>query len=651
MKACKFFISSLMLMLFSLTSCETDDLKEDINTLKNRVQNLEALVQQVNDNVKAVQVFFEQNKTIKSWTENSGTYTLTMSDGSTIVLTQGSKGEVKMPEFSIDDEGYWVINGERVRKAVGDNGQTPEFRISTDGFWEIRFGETDTFKQVLDENGLPVKAAVDGDAEGGEGIFEDVQIKDDMLVVTINGVEYSLPIVADLVAEIAKPKNGAGEFENGVWYIKWGTTVQTEVTVDGDNYFVTVPAGGWTASVSEPDENGKAILSVTAPAVSTRATADNGTELVLQVNKGIHWAIDKIAVKAADVMNTMLDRYNAGRDLVIGNVIVNKEKFGEAKHITQDLTIDKTTENPGGVYFVDGGKTLTITSDWEYGFNHLIVIGNDGEKTAAFKFVNKTGRMVYLNSSKTEEKTGYFLWQNVTYENDDNSFYFNWNATTFKPFDFVMDNCNIKLTGRSLMTFWNTENRQFNELKIQNCIFKGEKDIVGGSDGYSENFGPITFVNNIFYAPTNTAYKLIDGNNLSVDKITVSNNTFVNVEPGANTAYIQVKKVNTHFTCTKNIFYYSGAMNGGNRVIFYPQNYDNEDFNGSLEGSLKQNIAYKGSGTSEWGTVWYGKQPVVDYEKVRELTGEANSPFEILDLTNGIFIPKAEYADYGAHIN
>lgn len=55
-----------------------------------------------------------------------------------------------------------------------------------------------------------------------------------MLVVTLNGGEtYSLPIVANLKANIVDPAEG---FKNGVWTIGYGETVTTEVEISGDNY-------------------------------------------------------------------------------------------------------------------------------------------------------------------------------------------------------------------------------------------------------------------------------------------------------------------------------------------------------------------------------------------------------------------------------
>lgn len=131
-----------------------------------------------------------------------------------------------------------------------------------------------------------------------------------------NGEQYSLPVVEDLTCEIVT--TDLQGYKDGILTVGSGKTVKIPVKVSGDNYAVTAPYG-WTAVLGEVSD-GTATLSLTAPLTNvpaSRATADNTKDLVLQVNKGVNWAIDKIQVVAVEVVDSYYDLYNSGEDIVI----------------------------------------------------------------------------------------------------------------------------------------------------------------------------------------------------------------------------------------------------------------------------------------------------------------------------------------------
>lgn len=293
-------ICSLMFVMLTLVGCSFDKLKDDVDLLEERMEDFASMVNKLNGNVQALQLIIEGNKTIQSYTVEGDTYTLKLSDGQLITLLQGKNGGMVMPEISINKDGYWVINGVvQTVKANGRDEDTPQFRISEGGYWQISYNNQN-YDYIKDTDDNKVKASFDGE---GECIFENVEVLDDMLKITINGKFYSLPIVTDLVAAIASPKTG---FDNDVWHIDYGTTATTMINVRGDDFFVTVSANGWKVSVSEADVNGQAVMTVTAPAESDM-TVDITTDLVLQVNKGINWAIDKIKIQADSGMGDNTD--------------------------------------------------------------------------------------------------------------------------------------------------------------------------------------------------------------------------------------------------------------------------------------------------------------------------------------------------------
>ena len=231
-------IALLLMMSASvlmLTYCTDDKLRTDLDTLSYRVENMEATVNSLNENMEAVQILLQQNKTIRSYTEEDGVYTLVLSDDTRITLTTGSAGQVVIPEISVSTDGYWIINGEK--QDVKANGNTPQFRISNDGYWEVCTDGSGTYSDVLDESGNPVKATSDEGGGSGNTFFQNVEVLDGMLVVTLTGGDtYSLPIVEELIAEIV---TSGTDFEGDTWFVTWGTTVTTRVKAKGENCLPT----------------------------------------------------------------------------------------------------------------------------------------------------------------------------------------------------------------------------------------------------------------------------------------------------------------------------------------------------------------------------------------------------------------------------
>ena len=66
-----------LLAAFALVGCDTDDLWNDIDELKNRVESLEVIVSGLNDNVNALRAFIDGNKTIKSFEKTADGYKIT----------------------------------------------------------------------------------------------------------------------------------------------------------------------------------------------------------------------------------------------------------------------------------------------------------------------------------------------------------------------------------------------------------------------------------------------------------------------------------------------------------------------------------------------------------------------------------------------
>ena len=118
------------LMVFAVTGCTTDDLKDDVNGLKDRVTLIEEQVKLLNDNLAVIAYILDpQNKTIsevKNVTDN-GEVTqkkIVLSDGTELTLTIGKPGTINEPEVTVGEDKMWYINGEPTGViAIGEIGR------------------------------------------------------------------------------------------------------------------------------------------------------------------------------------------------------------------------------------------------------------------------------------------------------------------------------------------------------------------------------------------------------------------------------------------------------------------------------------------------------------------------------------------------
>ena len=654
------FLMPFLLVAFALVGCNTDDLRNDIDELKNRVESLEAQVSALNDNLNALRVLVDGNKTIQSYNydETSGKYTVTLSDGSEIVLTQGTKGSVSTPSISISEDGYWVINGEKqTTKAEGIDAATPKFRINSDGYWQVDLdgdGPKD-YENVLGEDGEPVKATTDQSISMSDEFFESVEEKDGCLVVKLKdgGQTYSLPIVEDLICEIVDPTQG---FKDGVLTVGYGQLVELTVKVKGDNCAVTAPAG-WTAILSEPSaETNEAKLSLTAPSQNSllsRATADNTKDLTLQVNSGINWAVDKIQVVAKNIVDSYYALYEEGKDIVIEGITINKEKFGEATLVENSTSI--VDAKAYGVYFVKSGATLSYDVTNSVSSKYLIVIGDsENDNTATFKLNQRI--QTNMTTSPTEID-GYYVWNNIKFDAADlNSQVFVSYRNGEQDKKILFNNCMMDLPAKNFFEL-TTDGRYFKDMVIKNSRIKlnGNMFLINlGEKNKSTSFGNLTIENNIFYTPNQATtlnnFKILNTGNAKDAQLTnlvINKNTFINIAPNWSGMYYQAKLVSVNME--NNIFWYAKALEA-NGIVLRPAN---------TPSSVKclNNIGFSLQSTNRWVaafgeiTNWNAEA-----QEITNLYGESldveNNPFNggKMDFETGTFVPNSTYSGYGATI-
>ena len=98
-------------MLAIMQSCQkTDDLEADINSLKDRVAALEKATEGLNTSIASLQALMQKNKIIIGITPTKDGlgYLLELSDGTSIKVMESEAVQASVPEFSVDEEGYWI---------------------------------------------------------------------------------------------------------------------------------------------------------------------------------------------------------------------------------------------------------------------------------------------------------------------------------------------------------------------------------------------------------------------------------------------------------------------------------------------------------------------------------------------------------------
>lgn len=298
MKTITRFLASAVLFAGVFTACsDLSVLEKKVDSLESRVTSLEKVIPTLNSNIEGLQALMSAG-TINNAKEENGVWTITLSNGETISLTQGSIGVGNAPVMSVDKDGYWmvnygegevyILNGEEKVMAVGADGITPVFGVDADGFWTVSYDEGKTSQQVLGADSKPVNALPKGEA-AQDPYFADVKLIDGILTISLrSGETVTVPVVADFLCAIeAQGMQTFGQCE----------TKPYNVTLKGAKSTMISAPAGWKAVLSEPVED-KATLTVTAPVASKGILADSDSDIsILAFSAQGYAAIAKLQVE------------------------------------------------------------------------------------------------------------------------------------------------------------------------------------------------------------------------------------------------------------------------------------------------------------------------------------------------------------------
>ena len=636
----------LTLMAVSFVGCKMDDLKDDVNDLKDRVTLMEEQIKILNDNVEVfAYVLDSQQKTISSVTESDGQYIITLSDGSTMTLTVGKPGSVVQPTISVDENGYWVVNGLSTGvKAVGEDGTTPdypEFQVKN-GEWQVRFGEDGEWK--------PVEGGNIGGGSLGDQIFESAEVVGDKFVIVLanDGGTYELPIVSQLACEINKDVVGA----DGYIEFQPGETKTFKVKITGTPLAPVYPSG-WRAELEKldsADENGYNYqLVVYAPEQTSASSlanvvASNISEISVRVNKDVFWAVDKINVKLPKVYDSNYARFLDGATLSINGYEFSKESLG----IDDDQKIHIVTGNTdileSGVYFVNEDNiTFTYNLGNSVSVDYLVILPYDDTNKRSKLTVQK---QVYLNK--------FFICQNVDIEYTATSSYV-LRLQPETPVNVIMNNCNVSglVAGSGFAMPQTAGSVSLEKFSAVSCNFNIDDTSVAATNLVNNmDCSVFEFVNNIVYRSVDKTsgvalnVKMYNGNSRTINSLIFNNNTIVGLE-STNTTMVYAKYINA-IDINNNIFW-NTEMDANSMFIRYLNNMQDPSKatggnNIGYSGDKTFRVFYVDSGTGITAPPAFSNLPA-DFQKSDIFNVDDTNSF---NTATGVFIPTASYSSYGA---
>ena len=671
----------LALMVLAVTGCKQEDLKDDVNALKDRVTLLEEQVKLLNENI----AFFSKVLVCQTIDNGDGTFTevpaysisevlvndgttftAKFNDGNVLTLAIGSKGTVTTPQLGVNPEtGKWMLNGsDTPYNAVGADssvdGDKPEFNIALDNstrqyYWQVRFGDSEPWQNVTDAEDNKVYVTEAGGELAKDNLFKDAEVEENEFVLTyyINGDgqdptnEVRIPIISDLSCVINVPEK---DMADGYWEIG-ADGASAEVEIKGDHWFVIAPHG-WEASISET-LNGKATLTVKKSATASaglksRATANNTDEVVVQVNKGMYWAVAKVKVREA-VTSYFNQVYDQGGDITVGNVTINKATYSDGKL----LSTDDATISADGVYFIPQGVEAVISST---DFNKLVLISD-----------NPKGEPVVVDNTNLFNATGTageFIAQNVIFKNEKNPF-MQIDATGITLKNLVLDGCKVTIaSGKNFLNAFKGDDNSIGNIYLEGNRFAFNQtadyqasrlfNFSGTFENvlYSRNLSAdVSIINNVFYSTTNNytinATILFLGNNdtagiyNAANTVTIENNTFINFLCASQS---MVRGRIEGAVTFRNLLLWSNSATARNTTLLnvHSKTPSVITFENLLKFDKGEDITIN---------YWSGTPP--SGYTAEKVNAASSDPFDVsagatFDLENGVFIPTAEYANYGA---
>lgn len=371
----RFLLCVLSVVVLFSCSDEYDDsrLWDSVNSLEDRIAQLEELCQRMNTNISSLQTLVEalqQNDYVTGVVpvmqggETVG-YTISFAKSEPVTIYHGEKGDKGdkgdtgatgdtgaagvagndghtpvMGVEEVDGVYYWTVDGEpltdddgnRIPASARDeiSDMTPQFRIES-GYWEISYDNGKSWQRL----GQATGDKGDPGLPGGDSIFREVTQDDTQVYFTLaDGSQIVLPKLSALAIEFSEGTSLNFDLDET-------KTVYYTITGGSEHYVVKVEMlnddGGYTLRTTPSDMSGQIEISAAIPTVNqVIVSVSDGTRTILAaIDVAIKPSFDgrTVTVATPGTLADLLadyDKTTITELTVVGNLDDNRDIFALA---------------------------------------------------------------------------------------------------------------------------------------------------------------------------------------------------------------------------------------------------------------------------------------------------------------------------------
>lgn len=361
--------------------------------------------------------------------------------------------------------------------------------------------------------------------------------------------------------------------------------------------------------------------------------------------------------------STWYAEYEAGNPITVAGKTYTASEitsiFSSITHITSETTDPVIAST--GAYFVDSDVIIELTAAPTSGneWNKVLLIGNDKGTRSRINMTNSSA--VYVGGTDGEVAI-----MNIEFNFTGSGNYMFTSTQNNDGFDYwAFDNCKFinNQVGKSLISLSSSEGkiRFVNDFIMENCTFSGPEFERGTSGNpvrifaatggllTDVTFDSVIFRNNTFYCPDGIINDLqlfmtannANSNHVTVSKMTIENNTFVNITPRT-TALVATYTIST-LIMRNNIFWIEDMCNQNYLATRCTGTYPTGDI-------CINNIGYAQTGTNNFTAIYAATGESNYWEGAENITKLTDDPFAggTFKLETGTFIPNSTYSSYGA---